>query len=367
MEELEEEILLRFPPHEPALLVRAALVCKRWRRLVSGPGFRRRFRELHRTAPMLGLLCSTRVQSEGSTAASFVATAAFCSGDLDLGPCRPCDARHGRVLLNRRRSSDEVLVVWDPITSQALELPVLDLWRSTRSSAAAVLCAARGPCNHLDCHRGPFLVVYVGCGAFGSGETFICTFSSDAGTWSEPITTELPLDFVDFMSTVLVGNALYFWFPIRKSLLKYDLESHEMSVIGAPQTSRGWQLVMLDGGLALATVQKGKLYIWRKAGPEVDVGWMQDRAIELETLLPADASFAWPGVVGFADGVDIIFLRAGTALFTIDLKTYKVKKVYEGKDVYSAIPYMSFYTPALGAACTDEGSNVFAMGATTEN
>jgi hypothetical protein len=55
MEELVEEILLRFPPHEPACLVRAALVCKRWCRLVSGPGFRRRFREFHRMPPLAGV------------------------------------------------------------------------------------------------------------------------------------------------------------------------------------------------------------------------------------------------------------------------------------------------------------------------
>ncbi|CAN6196687.1 unnamed protein product [Urochloa humidicola] len=136
-----------------------------------------------------------------------------------------------------------------------------------------------------------------------------------------------------------------------------------MSVIGVPQILRVWQHIVLDGGLALATVQEGKLCIWRKAGPEVDVGWKQDRAIRLETLLPADASFARPRVVGFADGVDVIFLKAGSALFAFDLKTYKVKKVYEGKDVYFAIPYMSFYTPELGAACIDEGSSLCASGA----
>ena len=32
MEEIVEEILLRIPPDEPAHLVRAALVCKAWRR-----------------------------------------------------------------------------------------------------------------------------------------------------------------------------------------------------------------------------------------------------------------------------------------------------------------------------------------------
>ena len=42
MEELVEEILLRIPPDEPAHLIRAALVCKDWCRVVSGGGFRRR-------------------------------------------------------------------------------------------------------------------------------------------------------------------------------------------------------------------------------------------------------------------------------------------------------------------------------------
>jgi hypothetical protein len=56
MEELIEEILLRFPPHEPARLARATLVCKPWCRLISGPRFRRQFRELHRTPPLLGFL-----------------------------------------------------------------------------------------------------------------------------------------------------------------------------------------------------------------------------------------------------------------------------------------------------------------------
>ena len=56
MDELVEEILLRIPPDVPARRLRAALVCKRWRRMVSDPRFRRRFREFHRTPPMLGFL-----------------------------------------------------------------------------------------------------------------------------------------------------------------------------------------------------------------------------------------------------------------------------------------------------------------------
>ncbi|KAJ1262338.1 hypothetical protein BS78_09G099200 [Paspalum vaginatum] len=48
VEDLVGEILLRVPPGEPACLVRASLVCKPWRRVVSDPAFRRRYRAFHR-------------------------------------------------------------------------------------------------------------------------------------------------------------------------------------------------------------------------------------------------------------------------------------------------------------------------------
>ncbi|CAL5091976.1 unnamed protein product [Urochloa decumbens] len=44
MDELVEGILLRVPPDDPVRLVLASLVCKRWRRIISDPGFDRRFR-----------------------------------------------------------------------------------------------------------------------------------------------------------------------------------------------------------------------------------------------------------------------------------------------------------------------------------
>ncbi|KAF8697294.1 hypothetical protein HU200_035883 [Digitaria exilis] len=46
-DDLLSEILLRLPP-QPSSLPRASLVCKRWRRLVADPHFRRRFRARHR-------------------------------------------------------------------------------------------------------------------------------------------------------------------------------------------------------------------------------------------------------------------------------------------------------------------------------
>nr|CAB3451770.1 unnamed protein product [Digitaria exilis] len=55
-----EEVLIRCLPDDPARLHRAALVCKRWRRLVSSPAFRRRYTERHHRAfhHPLGFVCN---------------------------------------------------------------------------------------------------------------------------------------------------------------------------------------------------------------------------------------------------------------------------------------------------------------------
>ena len=53
-------------------------------------------------------------------------------------------------------------VVWDPITGERWELPLLSWSFNPYSWNAAVLCASAVACDHLDCHRRPFLVVLVG-------------------------------------------------------------------------------------------------------------------------------------------------------------------------------------------------------------
>ncbi|RLN30011.1 hypothetical protein C2845_PM05G11300 [Panicum miliaceum] len=55
-DDLIREFLLRLPPDDPACLLRASLACKRWHRILAGPAFRRRHRELHPTPLVLGFL-----------------------------------------------------------------------------------------------------------------------------------------------------------------------------------------------------------------------------------------------------------------------------------------------------------------------
>ena len=50
-------------------------------------------------------------------------------------------------------------------------------------------------------------------------------------------------------------------------------------------------------------------------------------------------------MVGFADGVALFFVQTVDGLFSIDLKSGQVKKVYNGGDIDSVVPYMAFCTP----------------------
>jgi hypothetical protein len=223
VDDLVEEVLLRFPPKDPAALVRAALVCKRWRRLVSGPGFRRRFSEFHHTPPMLGMFCNREI----IRVSHFVPTTAFRPHHAERGSMA-VDARHGRVLLHRNGRG---LSVWDPITDEEWKLPFPPQCTGVLNWTGAVLCspaAGAGGCDHLDCHRGPFTVVFVASVRMGFNAvvTFIYTYSSNAAAWSEPTYRQHTSNFVNpWIRSALVGNTLYFGHLLKSSTaLKYNMQ-----------------------------------------------------------------------------------------------------------------------------------------------
>ncbi|TVU08765.1 hypothetical protein EJB05_42177, partial [Eragrostis curvula] len=152
VDDLVEEFLIRIPPNDPARLIRAALVCKRWCRLISGAGF-------HGRAPMLGFLTDFPL---GST--NYVRASSTCQ-PLSIGRnLTAIDARHGRILL-RRNYPRRGFVVQDPITGERRKLP-MPIHSFSRSNAA-VLCSATltagSSCDHLNCRRCPFFVVFLGC------------------------------------------------------------------------------------------------------------------------------------------------------------------------------------------------------------
>ncbi|CAL5089181.1 unnamed protein product [Urochloa decumbens] len=355
-EEIFEEILLRFPPDDPARLVRAALVCKPWYRIVAGPGFPRRFR---RTPPMLGFLCNSGdVDWENyyEEFARFVPTSSFRPPRVECRNWRVVDARHGRVLFYSSKCDDpshNAFAIWDPITDERAELPILQKYLHRRFWSAAVLCAGDEACEHIDCCHGPFQIVIVGTNL---NQKHAYVYSSEAGTWSQQTSQLLPPSEylqLQVVPNALADNALYFAIGYCNNLLMYDLATQEMSAIKPPVSLDGQRFVLMTmdtGRLGFAIEKDFKLYLWsREVGPEA--GWTQSRVIGLKKLLSIGRYSSRPDVVGYANGIGIFFVRTGDELFIINLKSSQVKKAGKvgGTVIPIVFPYMSFYTPALRA------------------
>ncbi|CAL5079046.1 unnamed protein product [Urochloa decumbens] len=358
-EEIFEEIVLRFPPDDPARLVRAALVCKPWCRIVAGPGFRRRFRQFHRTPPILGFLCNSGdgdSEDHSEEFARFVPTSSFRPPRAECRNWFVADARHGRALLYSwkcERPFDTAFAIWDPITGEHVKLPILQEELKSFIWSAVVLCAGGEACDHLDCSHGPFQVVMVGTD-FNQIHAYV--YSSEAGAWSRT-SQLLPLsEYLQLQAAVpnaLADNALYFAVGCGSDLLMYDLATQKMSAIKPPVALDGQRFVLMTmdtGRLGFAIEKDFKLYLWsREVSPEGDAGWTQSRVIDLKKLLSIGRCSSRPDVVGYANGVGVFFVRTCDGLFTIDLKSSQVKKARKvgGTVIPIVFPYTSFYTPAL--------------------
>ncbi|RLN30992.1 hypothetical protein C2845_PM05G11320 [Panicum miliaceum] len=158
------EILLRLPPDDPACLLRASLDCRRWRRILADPAFRRRHRELH---------------PRHSSSASFASL-----GPRRLGP-----------LTNEQRR---------------LPRPSPPPTVITHFNAAVLCSAAAGGCDHRGCHGGPFRVVFL-VTSHGIHVTSARVYSSETGDWSE-LSIEHPYACIRHkpFPSAHVGDTLYF-------------------------------------------------------------------------------------------------------------------------------------------------------------
>lgn len=247
-DDLVKEFLLRLPPKDPASLVRATLVCRRWCRILADRGFRRRFFEHHHwRPPMLGFFHDTYGATENGNPLLFTTTSSFRLHTCDLGFQDAIDAHHARVLLASMGSIEDPsacrLAIWDPMTSDLVSLPTLP-WLQTAcfhfTWKAVLLCTSTpsDSSDHLDCRRGPFLVVFVSTLA---KEVYTYVYSSQAGAWSHTASAARePADHSTLLFTnaltrnAVVGNAIYFRLQNQIRILKYDLGVQEISSVDLP-------------------------------------------------------------------------------------------------------------------------------------
>ncbi|CAM0871483.1 unnamed protein product [Alopecurus aequalis] len=369
------EIFLRVPADDPKTLVRAAAVCTTWRRILCDLIFTRQYREFHGAPPMLGFLRNTYHEStwgkgrnkryEEYLVSSFVSTASFRSPAChERRHWRVLDSRHGLVLFHPPKR-DENFVICDLVT--------YDRWRINASRElsdiiwgeedgddeddeenegitwnATVLCA-KDQCDHTYCHYGPFLVALVGSDQ-EQGITFASVYSSETRKWSDMISIEEQEDIEMTGNIAVVGDKVYFQCKDSETTVEYNIAEQKLSLFDPPCEDEDVHLPSIDlmgmddGMLLFATVLGPRLYLWSMdAGPNGDEEWARRRVIELGPLLPDRAIFGI-SVVGFAEGVGVIFLSTKAGLYTIELNSGRSKKVHGDQSDEKVMPYMSFYT-----------------------
>ncbi|CAN6209201.1 unnamed protein product [Urochloa humidicola] len=351
------EILLRVAPGEPAHLIRAALVCKLWIRILSDPAFLRRYRRFHRTPPLLGFFHTAYPAGPIARFTPTTAASPFPKPALDCPATQALDCRHGRVLL--RQGDDDGcklrFVVWDPITGVRDELRGPGISYATYS--VAVLCAVAG-CGHFDCRGGPFRVVFSG---YDVAEWVVraCVYSSETRAWGEPASIHLHGGYnFDDKRGALIGDEIYWTLTLGFRILKYDLSKHCLSWIKPPNVFSSGAILIAsgDGSLGLAGigisrfagVWSSTLYLWSAVvNPEGIEGWVQWKVIELKKLFPIKNLCCRDRVLGFAEGIRVIFVSTSAGVYTLEPMSGQVTKVSEREDYdYNAIvPFMSFFTP----------------------
>ncbi|XP_066391698.1 uncharacterized protein [Miscanthus floridulus] len=356
VEELVEEILIRIPPKEPAHLVRAALVCKAWCRILTDAGFLRRYRRFHGTPPLLGYIQNlhNRVCFFPTSTASPVSAAALTLKTmLDLSSyLAALDCRHGRVLIHIPHNRDQ-LIVWDPITGSRQHLSLAPYIHS-QSCTGSVLCATKA-CDHLDCGGGPFFVVFVWTwmnDAVDGMNIQASIYWSETSAWSTPTSIDTNC-YIHMTPGLLIGDVLHFTINIHEglSILKYDLCKHGLSVIDVPRGA--WIPLVMKGEhrelLQLATLLDNCIYMWSQQDVTNGIhGWVKNKVMDLTPLLPELGYHTRTRkVIGFAEGTEIIFISTYAGIITLNLKSRQVRKVCDRKTytMFPVLPYMSFCTP----------------------
>uniref|UniRef100_A0A8I6XK92 F-box protein AT5G49610-like beta-propeller domain-containing protein n=2 Tax=Hordeum vulgare subsp. vulgare TaxID=112509 RepID=A0A8I6XK92_HORVV len=373
IDDLMREIFLRVRGDDPASLVRSAACCWSWHRMLSHPDFAVDYRKFHGAAPMLGFLYNETHLTNHSTSygqlrwysSHFVSTATFRPPACrDRRKWRVLDSRHGLVLFDTPTRGED-FVVYDLVTGEHWEIRADpschyfmwwpdhddDLHDCLRCNAT-VLCA-KDRCDHLDCRGGPFRVAFVGCD-YRRDAAHAAVYSSEACEWTAVTSVEHE-HYIHYRGhRAVVGDKIYVPCMESDSLIVYNMGEQELSVINPPFVVHQITLMGVEDGMLLfASVVKPTLLLWSmEAGPGGAARWARHRVIELESLLPTSVPALLDNssmrLVGFAEGLGVIFLSTKAGLYTIELSSRQSKRVHESQCMEKVMPYTSFYTGEWG-------------------
>jgi hypothetical protein len=218
------------------------------------------------------------------------------------------DCHHSRVLIHT--VNHDHLVVWYPLTGdqQHLSIPASP---GAHMHNGAVLRAKHGDggCDHLDCgHGGSIVVVFVDVDT--DHVVRASAYLSKTRAWGATTSVHVD-DLFEDRTSLLADGALHFALEGGRSIVKYNLSRHRLSVIGTPGDFAG--MVMMeaeDGGLGFVAVLDGCIYLCTQQHQEDGTTrWAQHMAIELGTVLPRRYISQSGEVIGFAEGTNAVFIN----------------------------------------------------------
>ncbi|CAM0947743.1 unnamed protein product [Alopecurus aequalis] len=335
-DDLLSEILLRLPP-QPSSLPRASLVCKRWRSLISDPGFSRRFRHHHRRNPPL-LGCFVNKIGGIAFLPAMEAPNRVPPGRFSLHDNRSelLGCCHGLVLF--LDASRNQVRVCDPVTAD-LHCIAVPMGFDKGLIHSTVLRA--GDIQHFQVdnndkqHR----------------RVLTCVYSSETGVWGDLVSMPIPSDTPTnspHMTIVwgkrarMVGNSLCWSLPFV-GFVEFDLERQNLNIIHVPldlyAEGRHWYIMLMraeGGGLGLLFLSDFTAQLWKRTTDGDGVNsWVLGRTIELDKLLPLELKEkrALPWLLGLADENNVVFLRSNIgSLFMIHLESFQFKKLSRHND-----------------------------------
>uniref|UniRef100_A0A0D9WCS4 F-box protein AT5G49610-like beta-propeller domain-containing protein n=1 Tax=Leersia perrieri TaxID=77586 RepID=A0A0D9WCS4_9ORYZ len=295
-DDILREILLRLP--SPAALVRAALASRSFLLAARDAGFLRRFRARHPPAPLLrGFLFAVPRRTLNSFADFFLPFLPGGAAKWDL-----IDSRGGILLLRHRNAAATKLAVADP--SRQVGYPV-------------------------DAPTSDLPLAY-GLADAGNDD------SSAAFRWSASL-----------VAAASIAPLCARWLDDGRRMVAFDASpaaaktTAKLSILDLPPFPRGQTFNVIDtdnddgDGLRLLTMRDFRLEVWKLAaavagdGGRTTTTWtLEDtsvrfyKAMEIRRRQPLPRSDEVE-IAGVFDG--FVFLRLSRTLFSIDLKTMKLR------------------------------------------
>uniref|UniRef100_A0A453MZC3 F-box domain-containing protein n=2 Tax=Aegilops tauschii subsp. strangulata TaxID=200361 RepID=A0A453MZC3_AEGTS len=359
-DDLLREILLRLPP-QPSSLPRASAVCRRWRLLLSDPGFSRRFRIHHRrNPPLLGFF----VRNEGLPflpsldAPDRVSPGRFSLQRGDGDRFKSLGCRHGLILVSNKPKNQ--ILVWDPVTGDQHRLdipPVVAIHAKKTTINGAVLRAD-------DARHFQVVLTVADNDDKQHRRALACVYSSETGAWGELVSTQLPSGVPmsnagTFVSTykpaVLIGDSLYWRLGGNfTGILEFDLEKQSLAVIWLPVhiLEEGHYLFSImraeGGGLGLLLQTDFSIELWkRKTDCDGVASWGLGRTIELDKLLSLNSEENEIMIQGPMGENNVVFVWTHHILFTVHLESLQFNKLPGAYPLFYYHPLESVYAAGI--------------------